>query len=98
VSKAGTYSLQVMNSEGCFGRDPIKIFEKACIGGIWFSTAFTPNNDGEHDRFKPIVNAPLSKYYFVIYNRYGQMIFKETDPRKGWDGTVKSELQNSGAF
>lgn len=61
-----------------------------------FPTAFTPNNDGKNDLFKPIVYTSLTRYYFVVYDRLGQKVFEQTDPLKGWNGTINSHMQNSG--
>lgn len=35
---------------------------------------------------------------FEIYNRYGQMVFRTTDPHEGWDGTFKGKALNTGTF
>ncbi|WP_181305439.1 T9SS type B sorting domain-containing protein [Rufibacter sp. XAAS-G3-1] len=52
-----------------------------------FPTAFTPNNDGLNDVFRP-VGAPFSSSYTLqILNRWGQIIFESKDPKTGWDGT-----------
>lgn len=96
VTEPGLYWLTVSNGEGCYSTDTIQIFEKNCITGIYFPTAFTPNHDGRNDVFKPIVHVPLDKYYFAIYNRFGQKVFETTDLNKGWDGTVGSVVQDRG--
>jgi len=55
---------------------------------MFLPNAFTPNRDGKNDEFKPIMNFIPEEYLLIIYNRYGIMIFKSTDPGIGWDGTV----------
>ncbi|MDQ3101222.1 MAG: CotH kinase family protein, partial [Bacteroidota bacterium] len=50
--------------------------------------SFTPNGDGINDVFFPINNViDLESYDLNIYDRWGQVIFKSTDPYEGWDGT-----------
>jgi len=35
---------------------------------------------------------------FEVYNRYGQMVFRTTNPHEGWDGTFKGKALNVGTF
>jgi gliding motility-associated-like protein len=49
--------------------------------------AFTPNNDGLNDTFRPVVDYERVRMFsMVIYNRWGQLIFETTYPAEGWDG------------
>ena len=57
---------------------------------MYFPNAFTPNNDGLNDTYKPGLNGQLALYEFAIYNRYGQLVFKTNQPGKGWDGKFKN--------
>jgi gliding motility-associated-like protein len=90
VSQAGTYSVQVTDTNHCKGSDSIQILpcEKFVV-----PNAFTPNGDGLNDVFKPVVYGSLASYNLTIYNRWGQMIFESRDPGKGWDGTVSGVLE-----
>ena len=54
----------------------------------WFvPNAFTPNNDGDNDRFEPII-APGLLRSFKVFNRWGQEVYtcmdRATSP--SWDG------------
>jgi gliding motility-associated-like protein len=51
---------------------------------------FTPNNDGYNDLFKPIINLFVSEIDLKIYNQWGNLVFKTTDPKINWDGTNNS--------
>ena len=51
------------------------------------STAFTPNGDGLNDFFMPMNSHNLTFERFVIFNRWGQMVFECYDLFHGWDGT-----------
>ncbi len=88
--------LTVTDKNKCTGTDSIKIFTKDCY--IYIPNAFSPNNDGKNDLFKPLVSGRLLSYRFNIYNRYGQLIFSTTEPGKGWDGSISGLGQNSGSF
>lgn len=52
-----------------------------------FPNAFTPNGDGDNDRFLPVLYCPVQKYHFRVYNRWGELMFETANPAQGWDGT-----------
>jgi gliding motility-associated-like protein len=57
---------------------------------MYIPNAFTPNGDGINDLFQPKGMGWMpDKYEFLIYDRWGNLIFKTNDYAKGWDGTVK---------
>ena len=95
VTKPGTYWVEVTDSNNCTGRDSIQIYpcEKLVV-----PNAFTPNGDGINDVFKPTVFGVAINYTMTIYNRWGQMIFKSSDPGNGWDGTISGKPQPTGTY
>jgi gliding motility-associated-like protein len=92
-----TYKLTARISNGCQATDEIniKVFVKA---DIYVPNAFTPNKDGLNDVLRPILVGIKELKHFAVYNRYGQQVYITTVPGKGWDGMVKGEMQNTGAF
>ncbi len=98
IGEAGKYSLYVVDKYGCAGNDSIQIKTKSCPMEIFFPNAFTPNKDGLNDIFKPVIIATPVIYQFKIYNRFGQLIFKTSDPGKGWDGMIGNAAQETGAY
>jgi len=98
VSEPGTYWLQVRHANGCAGRDSIIINMKDCMKGFYIPTAFTPNKDGKNDAFRPRLFGNVKKYRFVVYNRWGQIVFQTTELNKAWDGTVAGVMQDSNVF
>ncbi len=46
---------------------------------------FSPNNDGVNDVLLAYGD-DITKFQFVIYNRWGQKVFESNDPSVGWDG------------
>lgn len=59
---------------------------------IYIPNAFTPNEDGINDVWRPIMdNYGSDLYELLIYNRWGQLIFKSNEPLVGWDGTVNGQ-------
>jgi gliding motility-associated-like protein len=89
INKPGTYSLQVKEEKGCIGIDSIVVSPKECKLGVFIPNVFTPNNDGKNDLFKATVFGPVKEFELVVYNRWGQEVFKTNDPARGWDGWVR---------
>ncbi|MGZ3919980.1 MAG: CotH kinase family protein [Bacteroidia bacterium] len=62
-------------------------------------TGFTPNGDGNNDEFKPMGSALYSREYdFRIWNRWGQEVFRSTDPIHGWDGNFDGKQAQTGVY
>ena len=61
-------------------------------------TAFTPNNDGLNDYLYPLNAYKANNLHFMVYNRFGQLIFHSEDWTKKWDGKLKGIQQPSGVY
>lgn len=88
VSESGTYVLKAYN-DTCSGSGEVKINFVNCSECAAVPGAFTPNNDGINDRFKPIFNCPVLEYELSVRNRWGQVLFFTNSPNDSWDGTSK---------
>ena len=55
-----------------------------CISYI--PLAFTPDNDGMNEVFKPILTCDPLEYSMAIFNRWGEQVFFTTDPDMAWIG------------
>jgi gliding motility-associated-like protein len=94
IRTAGNYYLTVTNFDNCTGTDTLIIKEINCIP-IGIPNAFTPNNDGKNDLFKPGINIEITGYQLQVYNRVGQLIYQTRDFSQGWDGKFKGQQQSS---
>jgi gliding motility-associated-like protein len=66
---------------------------------ITMPTGFSPNGDGNNDIFKPQGSALYThEYEMQIYNRWGQQVFRSTDPTVGWDGYYESKQSQTGVY
>ena len=64
---------------------------------VYLPNAIVPN--GLNNLLKPVLVFVGSEgYEFVIYNRWGQMIFLTNDPGEGWDGTYNGEYVPQGVY
>ncbi len=83
---------------GCRLSDTLLIKVIDCPEYFYIPNAFTPNNDGRNDTFKPTLAGKIDYYNFSIYNRYGQKVFNSIEYNKGWDGKVNGAPQDAGIF
>ncbi|MGO4288413.1 lectin-like domain-containing protein [Chitinophaga sp. RAB17] len=95
--KSQTYHLTLTSPEGCHDEDDINI--KVNEGPAFFvPNAFTPNNDGRNDIFRVILAGQPKLDFFCIWNRWGQEIFRTTDPQNGWDGNCNGRPASTGTY
>jgi gliding motility-associated-like protein len=98
VTQAGTYWLEVTDNNNCKGRDTIIVKPKECLKGFYMPTGFTPNNDGKNDSCRPLIFGTVLKYKFMVFNRWGQIVFESKKLNEGWDGKIKGIHQNTAVF
>jgi len=97
INNAGRYFVTVTDADGCRGSDTVYI--TVDCSGIYFPSAFTPDEDGTNDTFGPLGNlSALQKYSLYIYDRYGNNVFYSNNPFEKWNGTVKGAKPNSSSF
>lgn len=91
-----TYTLNVVSSLGCgTASDDVKI---TVYNDIYIPNSFTPNGDGKNDRFRLLPYADYTVNKFLIYNRWGRVIFETKDATKGWDGTQNGIPASMGTY
>ena len=61
-------------------------------------TAFTPNGDGKNDLFRVLNAVKAENLELLLFNRWGQLVFKTTNWKQGWDGKINGELQATGVY
>ena len=64
---------------------------------IYVPNAFSPNGDGENDVLY-VRGSNIERMRFVVYDRWGEMVFESRDPAQGWDGTYKGRLAAPAVF
>ena len=54
---------------------------------VYIPNAFTPDNDGVNDSFLPLGQGYSAvQYEFLVFNRWGEIVFKTSDPNEPWIG------------
>lgn len=98
VRNAGWYAVKVATIEGCEGTDSTLVTTLLNCIPFNIPNAFTPNNDGLNDFFRPIIQQEIADYKFTVFNRWGQQVFVSTQKNEGWDGTIKGQLAENGSY
>ncbi len=59
------------------------VFQEAVV---YLPNAINPKSNFEENRtFKPVASF-VNDYQLIVYDRWGEIVFKSTDPLNGWDG------------
>jgi gliding motility-associated-like protein len=66
---------------------------------VFIPNAFTPDGNGVNNEFKPVVNnIDPDQYRFMIYNRWGELIYDTEIVDNSWDGTNFGENVSDGVY
>ncbi len=89
------YTLKVTTAHGCLGSDEVMVKATA---GIFVPTAFTPNGDGLNDRWHIPFLDPVMDALVIVYNVYGEEVYRVKGAWVDWDGSVNGKKQPSGTY
>lgn len=64
---------------------------------IYHPNTFTPNSDGLNDTFM-VMSQYTETVEFMVFNRWGEMLFYTTDLGVAWDGTYKGNAVPEGTY
>jgi gliding motility-associated-like protein len=94
---AGRYALELSDDRGC--RDTLTLTVPAGDCPVYLPTAFSPNNDGRNDSFRPYFwpGATGEVVRFSVFDRWGGELFRREgiplgDPALQWDGRARGQL------
>ena len=81
-----TVRLEVVDNFNCMD----SLSQDYVINGpVYIANAFTPNGDGINDDIMVIGKAIQDvDFLWVIYDRYGSLVFMSVSPLQTWDGTL----------
>ena len=84
----GTYNVQlaIMTINGCVDTiyKPVEVLDDFTV---YIPNAFSPNGDDINEEFYPIGNGISDeKYSFMIFDRWGELIFSTNKLNIHWDG------------
>ena len=86
----GEYSYDAIDIVGCPHTDDVRVFiDSGSDGQVYIPNAFSPNGDGFNEFFT--VSGPeRGDFSMVIFDRWGEELYRTDNPYKGWDGSTAS--------
>ena len=99
-----TYTVELIDENGCpaEARVTVKVDRRK---DIYAPNIFSPNGDGENDRFTLFARPGLVAeiHSLELFTRWGESVFlvenfQPNDPGAGWDGRFRGEALNPGVF
>ncbi|MBN2681446.1 MAG: gliding motility-associated C-terminal domain-containing protein [Bacteroidales bacterium] len=95
-----TYDVIIFDENGCSNRDSITIYVTDLVCDepfIYVPNAFSPNGDGINDMLY-VYGDMLEEIHFMVFNRWGQIVFETKDASKGWDGNYNGRPADPAVF
>jgi gliding motility-associated-like protein len=90
------YYLTVASTFGCgVATDSVRVI---VYKGIFIPTAFTPNGDGKNDLWRIFGLTVYPSYEILVFNRYGQVVYRSTNATAGWNGTFNGQPVPIGTY
>ena len=86
VPSSITYYATIANQYGCVAKDSVEI---KVTPTIYIPNSFSPNGSGINDVFKPEYSGYV-EIELLIFNRWGENIFRTNELGVGWNGTYKN--------
>jgi gliding motility-associated-like protein len=98
-----TFTLIATTSQGCSQSFRINLTIDCSKDNLLMPSGFTPNSDGLNDVFYPLTRGMRIINRFLIYNRYGQLVYERknfppNDKNYGWDGKFGGNPQPVGSY
>lgn len=92
---AGIYYLTHTGSNGCSTNDSIEVRD-VCPPRLYVPSGMYVNGGGTFGM--GVTGAHFTNYNLTIFNRWGEIIFRSTDPNEVWDGYYLGEPMPSGVY
>ena len=93
-----TYTLTVRSANGCSAEDNALVTVLPyCIKPL---DAFTPNKDGTNDLWQVTAfgGTCIARIYVNVFNRYGNVVYKNDNYQNTWDGTYNGKPVPDGTY
>ncbi len=94
----GAYTVSLIARKNCCADTFSAVVAiKSCYEDVYVPSAFSPNDDGINDVFKPYGKG-IAHMELTVYDRWGERIFESNQPGAGWDGRFKGKKMNGGVY
>jgi len=94
----GSYTYHITDAQDCdiSGNVDVSVAANKCA--VFVPNAFSPDGDGVNDVFRVKVFDRISDFRMSVYNRWGQLIYVNTDVNDGWRGDLKGQPLPPGTY
>jgi gliding motility-associated-like protein len=97
VTNEGWYKVTIENAVICSTTDSVLMLY--CDLSLRMPNAFTPNNDGLNDLFRPVTQfEKITSFRMDIFDRWGRNIFETQNIIQGWNGTIEGKPAPAGVY
>ncbi len=96
VESEGFYEFDIFNEYKCPTHDSVFVWD-VCPPRLFVPTIFSPNGDGTNDEFM-VFGAYFKDFELLIFNRWGEIIFRTNDRNHTWDGNYLGEPMPIGVY
>lgn len=96
-----TYTVVLITTDdnGCMDTTA-RPFSVRDLNYIYVPNTFTPNGNGDNEMFMPSIvgDYDFNRYSFMVFNRWGQLIFQTEQYGEAWDGTFKGLMSKEDSY
>lgn len=86
--------LTIQDQNGCVDTISNTLYVDP-VFSFYMPNAFSPNDNGLNDAFGPVGSYfQDTDYEFLIYSRWGELLFETRDPMEHWKGDFQTSSQN----
>jgi len=83
---------------GCTDQDTLLITVTQVCGAVYVPTICSPAAQDTEDQRICVYGNCIAECLFVIYNRWGEVVFETTDQQQCWDGTHRGQALPGDVF
>ena len=92
------YTILAYDINGCAIESEL-VIEVDKNRNVYIPNIFTPDGDGVNNEFMPIISGVMPESYeFLVFNRWGELIFQSQIVGQGWDGTYKNVMSQQDVY
>jgi gliding motility-associated-like protein len=98
IDAPGVYGLRI-STEYCSFEDSLPTHFFTCTEcPAYAPNVFSPNDDGKNDGWRLYLTCLPDDYRLEIYDRWGSLVFRTTDPMADWNGQVRGRVADASVF
>jgi gliding motility-associated-like protein len=99
-TQTSEYCLSVVNEFGCINSDCVRVEVQIECESFFIPNAFAPEmgGDANNDCFKAFGMECFAEMKLMVFDRWGQVVFKTENPDDCWDGMLNEKPLNTGVY